>query len=118
MKKKLGVLIMLMMLIQIGIATQASVLPTSLSLTIVDRLGNRVEGATVTVYKAKDDYINQTNPITDGISNDRGKLTFKKMKPIPYYLDARKGDMHNDGMGAKTETLKEGKTNKVIVVIH
>jgi hypothetical protein len=93
-------------------------LPTSLKVTIVDESGNPVDGATVILYASKDDYLNSTNAIQQVTSNKKGIVKFKKLDPQAYYIEASKDGKKNDGLGAMTDTLQEGKINKVSVELQ
>ena len=97
---------------------QPELLPTKLRITVIDGLGNPAEGATVTIYLNEDDYRNNENPVAKAISDNKGRVTFKDLKPVPYFIDARKGDMNNDFEGVRTAALEEGKLNKVNTVIE
>ncbi|MFH6985966.1 carboxypeptidase-like regulatory domain-containing protein [Marinoscillum sp. 108] len=97
---------------------QPELLPTKLRITVIDGLGNPAEGATVTIYLNEDDYRNSENPVAKAISDNKGRVTFKDLKPVPYFIDARKGDMNNDFEGVRTAALEEGKLNKVNTVIE
>ena len=101
-----------------GSKAQPKLLPTNLRITVIDGLGNFVEDATVTIYESQDDYLNGANPVAMLRSDKKGVVKFKKLKPIAYYIDARKGDQNNDGEGVATAALQEGRTNKVNTVIE
>ena len=93
-------------------------LPTKLRVTVVDGLGNFVEGASVSVYEKEEDYRASKNAAQTLKTDKKGRVTFKDLKPIAYFIDARKGDMNNDGEGVKTGELAEGKINQVNTVIE
>lgn len=98
--------------------TSSSFLPTSLKITVLTDLGNPSEGAVVTLYKTKVDYKAEKNPVDEKIADDSGKVVFKKLEPIPYYVHAVNGKMNNNGAGVLTEELQEGKTNRVNTIIE
>ncbi|XOV91444.1 MAG: carboxypeptidase regulatory-like domain-containing protein [Bacteroidota bacterium] len=93
-------------------------LPTKLRVTVIDELGNIAEGVTVTIYKSEADYRGSTNPVKKEVTDKKGRVTFTEVEPISYFIDARKGDKNNDGKGAVTAPLLEGKLNKVNTVIE
>lgn len=93
-------------------------LPTRLRITVIDGLGNVTEGAKVTLYKNEEDYKSSKNQVSTALTDDKGRVTFKALEPVPYFIDARKGDMNNDGEGVRTEALSEGKLNRVNTVIE
>ena len=94
------------------------ILPTKLKVTVIDGNGNFVEGADVTLFLSKEDYINSQNPSTSAKTDSKGKVVFKKLEPRKYYLDVRKGEKNNDGRGSETDNLQEGRVNKVNIVIE
>ncbi|GAB4246043.1 MAG: hypothetical protein Tsb0034_24860 [Ekhidna sp.] len=93
-------------------------LPTKLRITVIDGLGNFVEGASVSIYDNEKDYLASENPIATLKTDGKGRVTFKDVKPIAYFVEAKKDDMNNNGEGVKTGELAEGKLNKVNTVIE
>ncbi|MEP5614405.1 MAG: carboxypeptidase regulatory-like domain-containing protein [Cyclobacteriaceae bacterium] len=93
-------------------------LPTKLRVTVVDGLGNFVEGATVSIYENEQDYRGSTNAVGIGNTDKKGRVMFKDLKLIGYYIEAKKGDQNNNGEGVLTGELAEGKINKVNTVIE
>lgn len=93
-------------------------LSTKVRVTVIDELGNPVEGATVAIYEEEENYRNNENEVAKGVTDEKGRVTFRDLKPVSYFLDARKDDMNNDGAGVKIAPLKEGKLNKVNTVIE
>ena len=121
-KFKYGLLAELIILIGIVLTPLASnsqqFLPTKLKITVINGEGNVVKNATVRLFLSKEDYIDDKKSILSEKTNDKGQVVFKKLDPRSYYIDARKGDLNNDGRGAKTEKLREGRINRVNVVIE
>ena len=94
-------------------------LKTSLEITIRDRLGNTVEGVKVKLYKTYEDFNNDLNFIAEPLQTDsKGKVLFKNLEPIPYYVSAVKGDNNNYGDGEMVDTLIESRRNKVTIIIR
>jgi len=94
-------------------------LPTSLKITVLNELGNPVEGASVQLFKTDEDYRAETNAVGEAqLTNQKGKVTFKKLESIVYYVNVEKGDKNNDGAGVQTDTLKTGLLNKVTIIIE
>jgi len=94
-------------------------LPTNLRITVLDNLGNVQQGVTVALYKTENNYREEKNPITDKkVTDKKGRVTFKKIDPMIYYIHAIKGELNNDGGGVQTDTLISGKLNKVNVIIE
>lgn len=93
-------------------------LPTKLRVTVLDGNGNQVKEATVSLFENESDYINSENPIKLDKTDKKGRVVFVKMEPKVYFMDVRKDDQNNDGRGSKTGKLKEGRMNKLNVVIE
>lgn len=94
------------------------VLPTKLRITVIDGLGNPTEGAQVSIFDNEESYRASENPVATATSDSKGRVTFKELKPISYFIFAAKDDMNNNGEGVKTAPLDEGKLNKVNTVIE
>jgi uncharacterized GH25 family protein len=96
----------------------AQVLNTSLRLTVLNELGNPVEGASVTLYNSQEDYRNEQNPVGETQTSDKkGRVRFGKLEPKVYFIHATKDDMSNAGAGSQTENLQSGRINKSTVII-
>ena len=92
---------------------------TSLRITVLNELGNQEEGVTVQLYKTQEDYEDETNPVGEpALTDKKGRVTFKDLEPIVYFVSAVKGKMNNHGAGIATGTLEEGKINKVNLIIE
>ncbi len=114
----IGALLISIITFSFAPSDKISFLPTNLQVTVIDRLGNVVKGATVTLYTNEDDYRNNENPVATGLTDEKGRVVLKELEPISYLIDARKGDENNNGEGVKTAPLEEGKKNKVNTVIE
>lgn len=90
---------------------------TRLTITIIDELGNKVEGASVKIYKTKEDYDKLENEVAAETSDSKGRVYFRELEPIAYYVLAEKDDMNNVTLGEKTSVLEENKNNKANIVI-
>ncbi len=97
---------------------ESGILPTKLRITVIDGLGNFVEGATVAIYENEQDYRVSENAVAEKVTDARGRVTFKKLKTIHYYVEAKKEEQNNNGEGVKTGKLAEGKINIVNTVIE
>jgi len=123
MKKAKYIFLIITMLLVIGlfafkpVKQKQKFLPTKLKITVIDGLGNLTEGAIVTIYNDEEDYRESENAIARDTTDIKGKVKFGELEPISYYIDARKGDMNNNGEGVKTAVLLEGKLNKVNTII-
>ena len=99
-------------------SVEAQLLPTKLKITVINGLGNFVEGATVSIYENEEDYLASENPVATLRTDKKGRVTFKDVKPIAYFVEAKKGEQNNNGEGVKTGVLSEGRINKVNTVIE
>ncbi len=97
---------------------EAQLIKTSLTLTVLDELGNSVEGATVMIFEKEADYLAEKNPAAQGKTDAKGVVKFKDLKAMAYYVLARKGDKDNAGGGEQTGKLEEHKFNKARIVIQ
>lgn len=94
-------------------------LPTSLRITVLNELGNVEPEAKVTLYGNGEDYKKEENAVMEGKMTDKkGRVTFKGLEPKVYFVNAEKGDKNNYGAGVQTDTLEEGKVNKVNIIIE
>lgn len=91
---------------------------TRLRVTVIDGLGNFVEGATVSIYDNEADYRESKNAVAILETNKKGKVIFSKLKPIAYYIEASFEDKNNNGEGVLTEALAKGRSNKVNTIIE
>lgn len=99
-------------------STQAQILPTKLTVTVIDGLGNFVEGAEVKLYKTEADYRGGTNVLFTGKSDKKGRVKFKEVQSVAYYMEVTQGEMNNNGEGVQTAPLTPKRNNKVNVVIE
>ena len=94
-------------------------LKTSLEITIRDRLGNTVEGVKVKLYKTYEDFQSDINFLQEPMqTNTKGKVVFKDLESIPYYISAVKGDNNNYGDGEMVDALIANRKNKVTIIIR
>lgn len=99
-------------------SAEAQLLPTKLRVTVIDGLGNFVEGATVSIYETEKDYLASENAVATLKTDKKGRVTFKEVKPMAYFVEAKFEDKNNNGEGVKTGELSEGRINKVNTVIE
>lgn len=111
-------LIIIICLAGITQEAEAQLLPTKLRVTVIDGLGNFVEGASVALYDNEKDYLASKNPIAILKTDKKGRVLFKDLKVISYFIEAKNGDQTNDGEGVQTAVLSEGKVNRVNTVIE
>ena len=108
----------ILMITGISTETHGQLLPTKLRVTVIDGLGNFVEGASVAIYEQEKDYLASENPIAVLKTDSKGRALFKNLKVISYFIEATKGDQTNDGEGVQTAVLSEGRVNRVNTVIE
>lgn len=120
MKKFNIILILCCVLILASFTTPIGLpLPTSLKITVLNELGNVEEGVKVTLYINDNNYKSEENPVSESqITDKKGRVTFKNLEPIIYFVNAEKGDKNNYGAGVQTDTLQEGRINKVNIIIE
>jgi len=95
------------------------ILKTNLRITILNELGNAEDSVEVTLYINKNDYRENKNPAVPlQLTDEKGRVTFKDLEPIEYYIHAQKGDKTNVGAGVVADVLKEGKMNKLTIIIE
>ncbi len=118
MRKSIFISILLLSSLLISASFPIQLLPTSLKIVVRNNLGNTEENVKVQLYKSKEDYRNETQAVSVELTDKKGRVTFKKLEPIVYYINATKGEANNYGMGAQTDTLEEGRINKLTVIIE
>ncbi|WP_224997973.1 carboxypeptidase-like regulatory domain-containing protein [Cesiribacter sp. SM1] len=97
----------------------SQILKTSLRVTVLDELGNPVEGASILLYGNESDYRSSKNPVVPkAVTNNKGIAKISELEPKSYFIDVRKGDMNNFGGGIQTDTLQASRINKINVVIE
>jgi len=113
-------ILLIALFLSAGIFPEASPLQifnTSLTITVRDELGNVVEGADVKLFEKKEDYTKEQSQVEAEKTDKKGVVHFKKLKAIAYFILIRKGDKDNTSGGQETK-LKEGKFNKVTIIIQ
>jgi hypothetical protein len=119
-KMKLGFVSLLSVIIMLGVTSSATSqsLKSKLQITVIDGLGNLVEGADVKIFAIEADYKSTKNEVSAGKTDKKGRVKFKGLaEGKVYFLDVRKGDLMNDGRAVQTSPLTKG-TNRVNVVIE
>ncbi len=77
---------------------------TALQITTTDVLGNKIDGATVTLYKSQADWVNKTNPVISGLTNSSGTVRFDSLPSLQYYWSANRYCENNVNGSATTTT--------------
>lgn len=99
--------------------TPIALTPTSLELTIINNLGNPIQGANVKLYNSFDDWNLDKNQIGNTLTSDfMGKVKFSNLTPIKYFWLAEY-DCQNNVNGAVTTTqpLSSNTNNTLSVVL-
>ncbi|NMM48852.1 prealbumin-like fold domain-containing protein [Marinigracilibium pacificum] len=92
---------------------------TSLRLTVLDELGNPVEGAEVKLYKTEDDYNSSENHVKEVYKTDqKGRVVIKDLDMEKYYVNVEKGDLNNYMTGNIVGPLENGKMNRANIIIN
>jgi hypothetical protein len=100
-------------------SAEKQVFKTNLRITVFDDLGNKLEGAEVTLYESNEDYLASENAVAGPEMTDKkGRVTFKDLEANVFYVQVTKGKLNNNGMGVKTGELEAKKLNKVNIVIQ
>ena len=112
-------LILMILLLAITSFSFQGVMKTSLEITIRNSLGNTVEGVEVKLYKDYKDFEAETNEVTEmQVTDGKGRVQFKGLEGIPYYVSAVKGDENNYGDGEMVNKLVPNRKNKVTIIIR
>ena len=97
---------------------KSQIINTSLRITVLDDLGNRVEGASENIYSNESDYREEVNPVMEEkLTDTKGRVTFKKLQSTKYFVLVKKGDLNNVGGGVEVN-LDAKKLNKVNIIIE
>ena len=101
------------------VQTEAQIIKTSLTVAVLDGLGNPVQGATIQLFANEEDYLKEQNVVAEGVTEgNKAQFKFKDIDAIAYYVIVRKDDMDNSGGGEKIAKLDEKKINKVNIIIE
>jgi hypothetical protein len=117
--KTLRIPFLLLFIILFSEKTEAQIIKTSLTVSVLDDLGNAVQGATIQLFAKEEDYLKEQNVVAEGVTEgNKGQFKFKDIDAIAYYVIVRKDDMDNSGGGEKIAKLEEKKLNKVNIIIQ
>ena len=114
--KKFSYLLLLFILLS---SFSSTVLQTKLQITVLNHLGNIVQGASVEIYANEEDYRKEENALRETrMSDEKGRVMFNKLEEKVYWLHVHKDDLNNNGAGVKTDKLTPKKVNKVNIIIE
>lgn len=105
--------------ILLACAPTAQITKTSIKATVLDDLGNPVEGATILLYANEQDYRSSKNPVAEkAMTNKKGEAKISDLEAKAYFIDVRKGDLNNNGAGVEIDALQAGRVNKINIIIE
>ena len=119
--KKIKLLGVLAMLVCASLLTMSAyqVMPTGVRITVLNKLGTPVENAKVTLFANEADYEKEENAVAGpAFTDEKGRVTFKNLEEVQYYVQVVKGDESNYGEAEKTDKLEKGKINKFNIIIE
>lgn len=90
---------------------------TKAKITVVNEKEQIVVGATVSLFKNKENYNKEIKPVITGKTNDKGFVQFKNLQEKVYYILVRKGDLNNHNGSVKTDTLSAAGKNRYLIMI-
>ena len=94
-------------------------LKTKATIDVINKLGEHLEGAEVTLYKTIDDFNNNKNQVQETKkTNEKGIVKFTKLDAISYYIQVEKNDLSNIFTAEKTKALVAKKANRFIIIIE
>jgi hypothetical protein len=109
--------LLIVVLALVAVVSFASLLKTSLTVTVRDETGNIVVGASIKLFAKKEDYEKEEKAIAEGTTDEKGIARFKDLSNLSLFILVRKDDKDNTGGGEQTK-LEQGKINKVTVIIQ
>ncbi len=114
-----NILILFFAAILVIACAPAQIMKTSLKVTVLDELGNTVEGASIVLYANEKDYHSSENPVKPvALTDKKGVATIKELEGKPYFMDVSKGDKNNVDAGVQTNKLEANRINKLNVIIE
>ena len=110
-------LVSLLSIVIVATLFSFQLMKTQLRVFVIDDLGKYRENVEVTLYDTPEDYNNSKPSYGPFKTDKKGRVIFHGVGKGPYYLEASIGDYSNGLTGQLTETLQEGRINKMNVVI-
>jgi hypothetical protein len=98
--------------------TGFQVLSTQLKINVRNNLGKAEEGVKVRIYLKEEDYNKDQNFVQEHYTDAKGNVSFKELQTVRYYINAVKDTKTNAGNGVISDSLKEFKVNKMLVIIQ
>ena len=91
---------------------------TQLKVNVRSNLGKPEEGVKVRIYLKEEDYNSDKNFVQEHYTDVKGNVSFKELNPTKYYISAVKDTKTNAANGVVSDTLKEYKINKMLIIIQ
>jgi len=114
----IGILVLLVSVVVI-MSSAYQVMPTGVRITVLNKMGNPVENAKVTLFANETDYAKEVNAVAGPVFTDeKGRVTIKNLDEVQYYVQVVKGDESNYGEAEKTDKLEKNKINKFNIIIE
>ncbi len=92
--------------------------PPKARITVVDENNAIVAGATVTLFKTFADYKAERNPVTSGITNEKGYVQFTNLTEDQYFVLVEKGDRNNHGGHNHIDKLRQKGKHRFEIMIN
>ena len=77
---------------------------TDLKITFTDASGNKVSGASVSLYSNLTDFLNESSAVRTGTSDANGSITFSSLAASTYLWRGKSGCMSNDNSTYSTSS--------------
>jgi len=95
----------------------ATLLKTSLNVTVRDETGNVVQGAKIKLYSNRENWEKEIGHFAEDSTDEKGIAKFKEVTSLNIFVLARQGEKDNTGGGEQVK-LEQGKINKITVIIQ
>lgn len=118
MRKPFVFVVLFALMASFTFTTSSQILPTNLRLTVLNNIGNPVQGAMVKIYATEDDYDEDVNAVAAAVSDKKGIVNLKGLETKKYYVRATKGKMSNADTAYETDQLVSGRINRINLIIQ
>lgn len=90
---------------------------TRAKITVVNDNEQIIVGATVQIFKTKENYKKEIKPVATGKTGKKGTFEIKNLQEKVYYILVKKGDLNNHNGNVKTDTLSSAGKNRYKIMI-
>ena len=90
---------------------------TRAKITVVNENEQIIVGATVKIFKTKENYKKEIKAVATGQTSEKGTVQFKNLQEKVYYILVKKGDLNNHNGNVKTDTLSSAGKNRYKIMI-